>query len=57
MDEVLNWAKRAPSIDGEVEIRQAYEAAACRTEFTPGLREQERRLRDQHQQPAKTAQH
>ena len=47
MDEAIEWAKRSPFQDGQVEIRPAFEAEDFGDEFTPELREQEDRLRDQ----------
>ena len=48
MDEAVEWVKRAPFEDGdEVEIRQIFEAEDFGAEFTPELREQEERLREQ----------
>lgn len=53
MDEALDWVKRIPfdpdSVegDGEVEIRQIFEAEDFGAEFTPELREQEDRIRAQ----------
>ena len=47
-EEAIEWLKRAPFDGGtEVEIRQVFEAADFGPEFTPELREQEERLRDQ----------
>ena len=43
--EALEWAKRIPFQDGEVEIRQVFEAEDFGAEFTPELREQEERQR------------
>jgi len=43
--EALEWAKRIPFRDGEVEIRQVFEAEDFGAEFTPELREQEQRQR------------
>ena len=44
-EEALEWLKRAPFKDGaEVELRQVFEAEDFGAEFTPELREQERRL-------------
>ena len=43
--EALEWAKRIPFQEGEVEIRQIFEAEDLGTEFTPELREQEERQR------------
>ena len=47
MDEAIEWLKRAPFEDTEVEIRQLFEAADFGEEFTPELREQEERVRKQ----------
>ena len=47
MDEAVEWLKRAPFEDTEVEIRQVFEADDFGAEFTPELREQEERLREQ----------
>jgi len=48
MDEAVEWLKRAPFDGGtEVEIRQVFEAADFGENFTPELREQERRLSEQ----------
>jgi hypothetical protein len=44
-EEAIEWLKRAPFEDTEVEIRQVYEAEDFGAEFTPELREQEERLR------------
>jgi hypothetical protein len=46
-DEAIEWLKRAPFKEGEVEIRQVFEAADFGPEFTPELREQEERQRAQ----------
>jgi hypothetical protein len=46
MDEAIRWIKRAPFGPGdEVELRPVFEADDFGAEFTPELREQERRLR------------
>jgi hypothetical protein len=45
--EAIEWLKRAPFEDAEVEIRQVFEAEDFGAEFTPELREQEERLRTQ----------
>ncbi len=47
LQEAIDWLKRAPFEDTEVEIRQLFEAADFGEEFTPELREQEERLRAQ----------
>ena len=46
-EEAIEWLKRAPFEDTEVEIRQVFEAEDFGAEFTPELREQEARLRAQ----------
>jgi len=45
--EAIEWLKRAPFDQTEVEIRQVFEAEDFGAEFTPELREQEERLRAQ----------
>ncbi|CAN5163764.1 YciI family protein [soil metagenome] len=50
LEEAIEWVKRCPNPhDGEpeIEIRQVFEAEDFGAEFTPELREQEERLRDQ----------
>jgi hypothetical protein len=44
-DEAIEWLKRAPFREGEVELRQIAEAEDFGEAYTPGLREQEERLR------------
>ena len=44
-DEAIQWLKRAPFQEGEVEIRQLFEAEDFGAELTPELREQEERMR------------
>jgi hypothetical protein len=44
-DEAIEWLKRAPFQDAEVEIRQVFEAEDFGAELTPELRAQEERLR------------
>ena len=47
-EEAIEWLKRAPFDGGtEVELRQVFEAEDFGPSFTPELREQEERLRDQ----------
>jgi hypothetical protein len=46
-EEAIEWLKRAPFRDGEVEIRQVFEAEDFGPAFTPELREQEERIRAQ----------
>jgi hypothetical protein len=45
LDEALEWARRVPFQDGEVEVRQVFETEDFGEELTPELREQEERLR------------
>ena len=49
-EEAIEWVKRCPNpMDGEseIEIRRVFEADDFGKEFTPELREQEERLREQ----------
>jgi hypothetical protein len=53
-EEAIEWVKRIPNptgVDGEVEIRQVFEAEDFGAEFTPELREQEERLRAKMAEP------
>lgn len=55
-EEAIEWVKRCPNPhneDGEIEIRQIFEAEDFGAEFTPELREQEERLRAQAEELAK----
>ncbi len=45
MDEAVEWLRRAPFENDEVEIRPVFEAADFGAELTPELRAQEDRLR------------
>ena len=48
MEEAIEWVKRCPNptgAEGDIEIREIFEAEAFGDEFTPELREQEERLR------------
>ena len=50
LDEAIEWAKRCPNPmpgESELEIRQVFEAEDFGAEFTPELREQERRIAEQ----------
>src|ERR1043165_3014297 len=54
-EEAIEWVKRCPNPavdgkEGEIEIRQVFEADDFVAEFTPELREQESRLRAQSEQ-------
>lgn len=48
LEEAIEWVKRAPNPfrgkESEIEIRQVYEADDFGAEFTPELREQEKRI-------------
>ena len=44
-EEAIEWLKRAPFDETEVEIRQVFETEDFGAEFTPELRAQEERLR------------
>jgi hypothetical protein len=47
-EEAIEWVKRAPFGGGtQIEIRQVFEEDDFGDEFTPELREQEQRIRDQ----------
>jgi hypothetical protein len=52
-EEAIEWLKRAPFDETEVEIRQVFEAEDFGAEFTPELREQEERQREQMERNAK----
>jgi len=51
MEEALEWVKKCPNpspgVEGELEIRQIFEADDFGAELTPQLREKEERLRAQ----------
>ena len=47
MEEAVEWAKRSPFQEGEVELRRVIEDDDFGAAFTPELREQEERLRAQ----------
>src|ERR1044071_6084189 len=47
LEEAIEWLKRSPFEDTEVEIRQVFETEDFGDEFTPELREREERLRAQ----------
>ena len=51
-EEAIEWLKRAPFQEGEVEVRQVFEAEDFGPEFTPELREQEERLREEIEKKA-----
>jgi hypothetical protein len=47
LDEAIEWARRCPNPtgeEGELEIRQVFEQEDFGAEFTPELREQEKRV-------------
>ena len=47
LDEAVEWLKRAPFQEGEVEIRPVFEDDDFGDEFTPELREREAKMRAQ----------
>jgi hypothetical protein len=47
LDEAIEWIKRAPFEEGEIEIRPVFEADDFGESLTPELREKEQRLRAQ----------
>ncbi|MBL8856836.1 MAG: YciI family protein, partial [Planctomycetaceae bacterium] len=50
MEEAVEWVKRCPNPmpgESEIEVRPVFEAEDFGAEFTPELREQEERLREQ----------
>lgn len=56
MDEAVEWVKRCPNpmvSDSDIEIRPVFEAEDFGAEFTPELRAQEDRLREETQGGAK----
>jgi len=58
IDEAVEWVKRCPNpmeSDSEIEIRPLFEAEDFGAEFTPELRAQEDRLRDEMEGRAKKA--
>jgi hypothetical protein len=52
-DEAVEWLKRAPFEDAELEIRRVFEAGDFGEAFTPELREQEERMREKSGMAAK----
>ena len=47
MEEAVEWAKRSPFQQGQLELRRIFESEDFGAELTPELREQEERLRAQ----------
>ena len=47
MAEAVEWARRSPFQDGQLELRPVFEADDFGEEFTPELRAQEDRLREE----------
>ena len=45
LDEAIEWLKRAPFQEGEVEIRQVFEVEDFGPALKPEFKEQEKRLR------------
>jgi hypothetical protein len=57
LEEAIEWVKRCPNPmpgDSEIEIRQVFEAEDFGEEFTPELREQEKRVWAEAERLAKT---
>jgi hypothetical protein len=57
MEEAIEWVKRCPNPmpgESEIEIRQVFEAEDFGEEFTPELREQEKRVWAEAERLAKT---
>jgi hypothetical protein len=56
-EEAIEWVKRCPNpmpnVDSEIEIRQVFDSEDFGAEFTPELRQQEDRLRQQIEQQKK----
>lgn len=50
-EEAIDWLKKAPFENTEVEIRQVFEAEDFGDEFTPEARAQEERIRQQIEAP------
>jgi hypothetical protein len=55
MDQAIDWLRRAPFDETEVEIRQVFETEDFGPAMTPELREQEERLRAQSEQLSNAA--
>jgi hypothetical protein len=47
MDEALEWARRAPFREGQLELRTVFEAEDFGEAYTPELREQEEWMREE----------
>ena len=47
LDEAVEWMKRAPFKEGEIEIRQVFDDDDFGDELTPEIREKEQRIREQ----------
>jgi hypothetical protein len=47
MAEAIDWAKRSPFREGELELRPIFEAEDFGEAYTPEIREQEDRIREQ----------
>lgn len=57
MDEALDWVRRAPFQDEEVELRPLFEAEDFGAEYTPELRAQEERQRAKLEQLSRNPPH
>jgi hypothetical protein len=47
MEEAVEWVKRVPFRDGEIEVRPVFESEDFGEAYTPELREQEERIKAQ----------
>jgi hypothetical protein len=47
LQEAIEWMKKSPFQEGEIEVRQVFEASDFGQEFTPELRAQEERVAEQ----------
>jgi hypothetical protein len=57
LDEAIDWIRRSPLQDAEVELRPLFETEDFGDEFTPELRAQEERVRAQAEQTTKGIHH
>ncbi len=57
MDEAIDWIRRAPFRDEEIELRPLFEAEDFGAEYTPELRAQEERQRAKIEQHSRNAPH
>lgn len=57
LDEAIEWIRRSPMQDAEIELRPIFETEDFGVEFTPELRAREERLRAQVEQNLRGAPH